>query len=212
MANAPAEKALGFDCSYAQGTWPGIASDKFVIIRVSSGDGGLHADDRAAQHIAEARKANKPFAFYHFLGRVGGKVEAQFAVRTMDKLGVWGHKLFCDYEGTSTRSDAIAFIAEAKRLMRPGKWRYRLRKRVGLYSGSTIKESGGGTLDASFGWLADYNAYDRPEGWSTTFARFWQYDSTSISRGHLDLDAYMGNPKNVARFFQPIYKSGKLVK
>lgn len=211
MASAPAGKAIGIDISYAQAAWPGIASDKFVVIRVSSGDGGLHRDPLAAQHIAEARKAGKPFALYHYLGSSGGVAEASYAVKTMEGLGVWGHKLFCDFEGDADVKEAEAFIAHAKKLMRPEKWRFRLRKRVGLYSGYKIKANGNGTLGADFGWLADYDAFDRPSGWSRRFTRLWQYASTS-SRGNLDLDAYMGRPALVGRFFRPIRRSGKLAK
>src|SRR5258706_1510318 len=148
MASAPKGKALGIDISQYQPGSPWNKDNRFVINRISSGDGGLHEDSQAAQHIRLARQDKKPMAFYHFLGSRPGDAEARFAVKTMEKYGVWGYKLFCDFEGTAHPSDAKAFIREAKTLLKPSLWVYRLRRRVGIYA---ARLSGTG---AQFGWAA----------------------------------------------------------
>lgn len=208
MASSPRNKALGIDYSqYQPQPGPYNKSTRFVIIRISSGDGGLHEDSKAAEHIRSARRDGKPMAFYHFLGNRPGVAEARFAITTMRKYGVWGYKLFCDLEGTATEADAKDFIREARTLMKPSMWIYRRRRRVGIYAG---KYHVRGTAGAQFGWLANYDGFDRPFGWSRLFTKLWQY--TSFQGGvHLDRDAFMLSPKRVERFFQPINSKGKRV-
>jgi len=193
----------GIDISYAQATFPARAEHRFVIIRISSGDGGLHEDSRAAQHIGEARARKMPMAFYHFMG-TGGAEEARFAVAAMQRHGVWGHKLIIDAENDATPEGVAAAIREAKQLLRPSLWRFRRRRRVGIYSGYWCKSHGGGTFGADFGWLADYNAFEPPAHWPPGFTKLWQFTSNN---GTLDENYWMGIG-DYRKFFQPIDKRG----
>ena len=205
MALAPKGRALGIDVSQYQPGDPWNKSTRFVIIRLSSGDGGLHIDSSAEAHIKACKRDKRPFALYHFLGHGGGAAEARFAVKAMESFGVWGYKLFCDLEGTAIEADAKDFVREAKALLKPSAWLYRARRRVGVYAG---KYHVRGTCGAHVGWLANYDGFDRPAGWSRLFTKLWQY--TSFESGvHLDRDALMLSPKRVARFFQPIDRKGR---
>jgi GH25 family lysozyme M1 (1,4-beta-N-acetylmuramidase) len=192
----------GCDISQYQTSVPKWAD--FVIIRISSGDGGLHRDSRAESHIKECRKRKVPFAVYHYTGHEGGVKEARFAVEQMKALGVWGHKLVCDAEGTSTLPDVQDFIKEAKVLLKPSNWLFRKRLRVGLYSGGWIKANGGGRLGAQFGWIAHWGVDHPtlPAHWDADFTRLWQH---TAAQG-IDKDRFLG--KSVDKFFGEIDRRG----
>jgi hypothetical protein len=149
-------------------------------------------DYRADQHTAFARAHGIPYGGYWALydGTYSGATQAAKCYQLMVQYGVF--RVAVDAEQFSgaptlqlqTVKDFVAKMQE-------------LNGDCGIYSGHWIKEHGGVTCGADWGWLADWTAFDLPSGWSPAFTTLWQYTSTN---GTLDRDRYMANDDIITWF------------
>jgi hypothetical protein len=156
-------------------------SADFYVVRLGS---SITEDDRAAQHTSFARSHDIPYGGYWALYEgFTGAYQARICYDLMKKYGVF--RIAADAEqflGASllTLRTVEDFVSRMQTLNGD----------CGIYSGSWIKEHGGGTAGANWGWLADWSAFDRPAGWSLSFTKLWQ---TGNSGGSLDTDMYLGD-------------------
>lgn len=205
------------DVSYAQGAGLPTGPKDFVIIRLGYSK-TLDVDAKA--HIEECKKRNIPFALYWFLyNTYSGREQADAAVKAMNDLGVWGHKLIIDAEGTVNTSVVRSAIRRAKALLKPSDKKFQYRRRVGIYSGEWARAHGGYTFGAQFGWLAAYVPEPTlsqyiPRWWKGNYRHrkdrpflvMWQYTDAPQDR-----DFWLADPTHLPGFFRPIDRTGKPV-
>jgi lysozyme len=185
----------GFDASLWQGTinFAGArkAGNRFVFLKATQGVGWI--DPLFSNNWHKAHNAGLEVGGYHFLDNSGpGSEQAAHFATVLRTVGYKATDLppVCDFEdgGHATPEMCREFNENV---------RDRLGRRMILYSGSTLRDSGGGRLGAAWLWIPDYgvSAPPVPEGWDTW--TFWQYTSnghTVPGESRIDADLFHGGP------------------
>lgn len=170
----------------------------FVVIRASSADGGLHEDSQVDEHVKLARRHRIPFGLYHFAANEDPIAQANLIVGTAQRLGALRKGdigIVIDCEAALDTSVAQQVINATKGQLNRSPSVHRTE--VGIYSGNWVKERGGETFGADWGWVAQWGT-DRPtlpRHWHRGFTRLWQYAGNGTDR-----DLYRGSHRSFKRW------------
>jgi len=150
----------------------------FYVVRLGY---SLTEDERATQHVQYARNNGVPVGGYWAMYQgASGPAQADRCFEIAQRLGIAGQPMFSDAEqfptatSTLTLNTVVTFITRMQAL----------NGHCGIYSGHWIKERGGVTAGADYGWVADWRVnWERPAEWSLDFTKIRQYGQSVLCSG-----------------------------